>query len=163
MTTLTNTHLLVPDVRNIWESKQFNHQYDAVVTAGPEREEVNWGHFNHIVESFEDTTNPGWGPELAQIERLVTFGAAQTGSVLVHCHAGISRSTATAWGITIAHGLPPAEGLARLMHKHPTEGRRTQRPFWPNRLIVEHLTDIFGDPEILDIYHDVIDDDWDAF
>ena len=140
------------DVRNIWEARDLHHLYDAVVTAGPAASDVRWGHWNHIVEEFEDVTSADWGPQLAQIEALVDFGARQPGSILVHCHAGVSRSTATAWGIAVARGLSPLAALDDLIARHPV-GRSFDepRPFFPNPRIVEHLVTIFDDPSFPEI------------
>lgn len=152
------------DVRNLREARESNHLYDAVVTAGPDASEVRWDHWNHIVEEFEDVTDPAWGPQVAQIEALVDFGARQPGSILVHCHAGISRSTATAWGIAVARGATPLAALDDLMARHPVErGLGESRPFSPNLRIVEHLVTIFDDPTFLEIHDIRIGDDLDRW
>ena len=152
------------DVRNIHEAREVNHRYDAVVTAGPDASEVRWGHPNHVVEEFDDVTSAEWGPQLTQVEFLVSFGARQRGSILVHCHAGVSRSTATAWGIAMARGADPVVALTDLMDRHPLErDLRTPRPFFPNARIVDHLVAIFGDPTILDVYRARVGDDLDRW
>ena len=102
-----------------------------------------------------DVANRLTGPRLEQVERLITFGAAQTGPVLVHCHAGVSRSTATAWGVAMASGLAPEVALDRLIAEHPVEHHLgVPRAFWPNELIVEHLAVILSDPTILDLHRE---------
>ena len=58
--------------------------------------------------------------------------------ILVHCHAGMSRSTATAWGIAIQRGMDPADAYDALKERHPAG-----RMFWPNDAIVEALEVIF--------------------
>lgn len=152
------------DVRNIHEARECNHRYDAVVTAGPDASEVRWGHPNHVVEEFDDVTSADWGPQLTQVEFLVSFGARQSGTVLVHCHAGVSRSTATAWGIAMARGADPATGLADLMDRHPVDrDLRIPRPFFPNARIVDHLVAIFDDPSIRAVYLAEIGDDSDRW
>jgi len=137
MTTTTTT--FIPVVRDLRTAAKIAHEYDTVVTAGPRDYEVEFGHHNHIVESFGDTTMGDRAPRLEQIERLVELGSAGNGSVLVHCHEGISRSTATAIGIMIARGADPRNAVRDLANAHPTF-----HPFYPNRLIVSHLENIFG-------------------
>ena len=115
----------LPVIRNIEEAAELCHEFDAVITAGPEKYEVaGWGHPNHQVVSFDDVTN--------------------NRSILIHCHAGISRSTACAWGIAIAKGFDAKEALEKLAEMHPDDGGWGQRTFRPNALIVAHLETIFG-------------------
>ena len=92
MSVSTSTHL--PVIRNIEEATELCHDYDAVITAGPEKFEVSgWGHPNHLVVSFDDVTDNQYGkaPTLEQVHGIVKWGANQVGSILIHCHAGISR------------------------------------------------------------------------
>jgi predicted protein tyrosine phosphatase len=88
---------------------------------------------------------PGWvAPERADVEALVAFGAEldRAGEalrhLLVHCHAGISRSTAA---------------LATLLARHTPEGEeplifgrlRGIRPqAWPNSRMVGFADEILG-------------------
>ena len=137
----------LPVIRNIEEAAELCHEFDAVITAGPDAYEVSgWDHPNHLVISFDDVTDPRYSdaPRLEQIKRIVEWGAKQEGSLLVHCHAGISRSTACAWGIAIAKGFDAKEALETLSEMHPDEGGWGQRTFRPNPLIVKHLETIFG-------------------
>ena len=69
---------------------------------------------------------------------MLEFAAKNDGEILVHCHAGMSRSTATAWGIAIQRGYDPFEAYDALLRKHP-EGRM----FWPNDALVAALERIF--------------------
>ena len=137
----------LPVIRNIEEAADLCHEFDAVITAGPDAYEVSgWDHPNHLVISFDDVTDPRYSdaPRLEQIKRIVEWGAKQEGSLLVHCHAGISRSTACAWGIEIAKGFDAKEALETLAEMHPDESGWGQRTFRPNPLIVKHLETIFG-------------------
>ena len=145
MSVLTSTQLQI--IRNIKEAAELCHEFDAVITAGPDANEVaDWGHPNHLVVSFDDVTNDRYGdaPTLEQVRGIVEWGANQVGSTLIHCHAGISRSTSCAWGIAIAKGFDPREALEKLAEMHPEDGRWGQRTFRPNPLIVKHLEVIFG-------------------
>ncbi len=140
-TTPTNnrTTTLVPVVRDLRTAAAIAPKFDIVVTAGPDRTEVDWNHPNHLVQTFGDTVMGVRAPTLKQVERLVSWAGSQDGSTLVHCHAGISRSTATAIGIHIARGVDPKDAVADLAAAHPV-----LHPFYPNKLIVAHLETIFG-------------------
>ena len=132
----------LPCVRNIEEAWEWGRQFNAVLTAGPDRWEVRMDHPNHRVWAFEDTTRPSTGPSLKQVEEMISWGKGQR-DLLVHCHAGMSRSTAVAWGICLARGLDPEDSLAALYAAHPFESWGERRLFIPNRLIVQHLEAIF--------------------
>lgn len=88
-----------------------------------------------IVLRFHDIAEPREGlipPDAALIERLLDFAAGWTGEtpLLIHCHAGVSRSTAAAYAVACARSAPGAEaGLAnRLRELSPSAT--------PNALIV---------------------------
>ena len=89
---------------------------------------------------------------------MVFWGANQE-DLLVHCHAGMSRSTATAWGVAIARGADPRESLVALLEAHPMDYDGQKRWFCPNALLVEHLQTIFNDKTLMDIRHDVLKHD----
>lgn len=57
-----------------------------------------------------------------------------TDRVLVHCHAGVSRSTAMAIGILCQHGMRPADALKRVQSVRPQ--------LWPNTLIIGYIDEI---------------------
>lgn len=153
MSYIQQTTLDLPTIVNIAEARQRCHDYNAVITAGPRKREVSdFNHPNHKVVEFDDTTMLKFGgPQYSDVKELVTWGAGQE-NVLVHCHAGISRSTATAWGIAIANGRDPEEAYLELKAKHPTREKKTLwgaieydvRPFSPNDLIVQHLEKLFN-------------------
>lgn len=150
--------ICLPTVRNIEEAELLCCDFDAVITAGPTPSEVVWGHENHGVWMFQDTTN-AYGPQLCQVEEMIEFGVDHD-DLLVHCHAGISRSTATAWGIAIARGADPEAAFAALRRAHPLdEYDLTQRMFCPNRLLVEHLQVVLGNKDLLKIRQEYLADD----
>lgn len=137
------TVLTVPVVRNIREAAVVAGEFDHVVTVGPSGGEVVWGHPDHIVRTFGDVS---WGPEGPRYEQIVdvlNWASDRDGSMLVHCHAGMSRSTATAWGIMVGKGVDAEEAMVALRDAHPrdTWGRRH---FIPNRLIMEHVARFYG-------------------
>ena len=153
MSYIQQTTLDLPTIVNIAEARQRCHEFNAVITAGPRLREVSdFNHPNHKVVEFDDTTLRKFGgPQYNDVKTLITWGSGQE-NLLVHCHAGISRSTATAWGIAIANGRDPEEAFLDLKAKHPTKERFTVngaieydiRPFSPNELIVEHLEKLFN-------------------
>jgi predicted protein tyrosine phosphatase len=92
-------------------------------------------HFHDVIEPL-----PGWtAPERWDVELLLAFGrdvagagASDTGaSLLVHCHAGVSRSTAAAILILAQrHADRPAdEAVAQVARLRPRA--------WPNLRILE--------------------------
>jgi predicted protein tyrosine phosphatase len=72
---------------------------------------------------------------LAMIERALLV---PSGRLFIHCHAGASRSTATAYAALVRRaGVARAEeSFAELLHL-------TNKP-WPNRAIVRHADDLLG-------------------
>ena len=139
----------MPTVMNLKEAQLNCRDFDAVITAGPSKQEVrNFGHPIHKVVEFHDTMfeNNG-GPSYENVAELIEFGVGVP-KLLVHCHAGISRSTATAWGVAIANGQEPLESFLELQRNHPDEssiyGRGYKRAFAPNILIVKHLDKYFN-------------------
>ena len=139
--------ILLPTVRNLEEAREQCFEYDAVLTAGPRQEEVrDFEHPVHKVVQFSDTiSSKHGGPSYENVVELIEFGAGVP-KLLVHCHAGISRSTATAWGVAIANGNDPVVSFLALKKNHPQETGYFgvgKRPFAPNLLIVEHLDKYF--------------------
>ena len=151
--------IALPTVRNLQESSIINSAFGAVITSGPAEREVNWDHPNHRVWEFDDSEDK-YGPKLFQVEEMIFWGAEQE-DILVHCHAGMSRSTATAWGIAIAKGLDAKESLVALLDAHPVdfEYGGEKRWFCPNGLLVEHMQEIFHDNTLLDIREEVLRND----
>lgn len=135
--------LTFPVVRNIREAAVVASEFDHVVTVGPSLVEVDWGHPDHIVRTFGDVSWGPDGPGYQQIVDVLNWASGRDGTMLVHCHAGMSRSTATAWGIMIGKGADPEEAMdvLRLNHPRDTWGRRS---FIPNRLIMEHVARFYG-------------------
>jgi predicted protein tyrosine phosphatase len=130
---------VLPTIVNIEECRQVAHSYPAVITAGPDAREIAIGHPNHFIKTFGDTTDLRYGPTLRDVEALLDFAALNDGEILVHCHAGMSRSTATALGIAILRGYDWLDAYDLLRRDHPED-----RPFIPNSLILRHLETIFG-------------------
>jgi len=94
--------------------------------------------FHDVIES-----QPGWiAPERWDVELLLAFSRdlamSEEAHLLVHCHAGVSRSTAAAT-LVMAQTCPdrPAEEVLR-------EVARLRPRAWPNLRILEFGDDILG-------------------
>jgi len=150
---------LLPTVRNIDEARDMCREFASVLTVGPERHEVSdFGHPDHKIVSFDDITVSYAGyraPTFDHVREIVTWGQGRS-NLIVHCHAGMSRSTSSAWGIAIANGFDPQEAYDLLKQRHPVVRHRAwapggpershlgQRAFIPNELIVKHLERYLG-------------------
>lgn len=88
---------------------------------------------------------PGWqAPERADVEALIAFGAELDAAggglrhLLVHCHAGVSRSTAAMATLLTRHAPPGGE--ARVFER--IRGIRPQA--WPNSRMVGFADELLG-------------------
>jgi predicted protein tyrosine phosphatase len=84
---------------------------------------------------FEDTSNPSDpdGPLPRDVKRILDFTSQlpARARVLVHCRAGVSRSTAIAYAILCQHS-PPGMEMENLLHVQSLRDL-----VMPNRLIVK--------------------------
>lgn len=150
---------LLPTVRNLQEARSICHEFASVLTVGPELSEVaDFEHPDHKIVTFDDITM-SFGryraPTFEQVKHIVEWGAGRN-NLLVHCHAGMSRSTSSAWGIAIANGFDPQDAYDLLYQNHPVEQYRNvriavdhqtvtaKRAFIPNELVLTHLEQLFG-------------------
>src|SRR6204780_1200981 len=92
--------------------------------------------FHDAIESDPDVLLPQRG----DVEAILTFGrdAAEAGGLLIHCHAGISRSTAAMLMILAqAHPHEPEDELAeRLLNTRPQA--------WPNSRMIGFADERLG-------------------
>lgn len=89
---------------------------------------------NDIASPVDTLTAPGE----AHVAELISFvrGWDQTNPMLVHCWAGISRSTAAAFiTLCVLNEAHPEEALARLVRQRGAHA-------YPNRLMVRHADDL---------------------
>jgi len=97
----------------------------------------------HLRLSVHDIDAPGAdmiAPDTALVERILAFGETwdEAAPMLIHCWAGISRSTATAFTLACARNPGTDEGaIARAM-------RAASPQAFPNRRIVALADDILG-------------------
>lgn len=98
---------------------------------------------NHLLVSMDDIIAPAEGfrpPEASHVRELITFARRwdRAAPLVVHCFAGISRSTATAFAAACA--LNPERSEAEIAQRI-----RTASPSaFPNRLIVSLADDFLG-------------------
>ena len=82
------------------------------------------------------------GPQESDVAVMLAFIeqalAAPPGRLFIHCHAGASRSTATAFTALVRRN-----GVARTEDSFAELLRLTNKP-WPNRAIVQHADKILG-------------------
>jgi predicted protein tyrosine phosphatase len=149
----------LPTVRNIDEARDICGDFTSVLTVGPHRSEVSdFCHPDHKIVTFDDITVSYAGYQAPTFDHVCEFVEWGTGrpDLLVHCHAGMSRSTSAAWGIAIANGFDPQEAYDLLKLNHPIVRHRTWNPqadvasylkrraFIPNELVLKHLEKFFG-------------------
>lgn len=79
--------------------------------------------------------------KISQVKRIFEFVQAlpKDARLLIHCHAGIGRSTATAIGILCAQGLTPEQAIEQVEQIRPQ--------MWPN----EWVAGLWG--RVLEIEH----------
>jgi len=110
---------------------------------------------HRVTLRFHDATEPGPGvilPERRDVEAILAFGravaeeseqeseqgGAREAHILVHCHVGISRSTA-ALAMLFAQSEPevPAETLVARLHAQREKA-------WPNARMIAFADDLLG-------------------
>ena len=96
----------------------------------------------HLTLRFHDidVPLPGYSPpEADHIERLIAFGRAcgDDGPLLIHCHAGVSRSSAAALIVICLGNEGREERCARVLREH---GRHVS----PNRRMVDLADALLG-------------------
>lgn len=109
---------------------------------------ADYGRHERLTLRFDDIIAPMPGmslPEVAHMEKLLAFGvglAAEDADplrhLLVHCHAGISRSTA-AMATLLAEARPSADEDAIF-----AEIRAIRPQAWPNSRMIGFADDLLG-------------------
>jgi len=136
----------IPVVRNLREAEQIAGSYNHVITVGPDID--GWGHPDHFITVCSDVVSGVGAPTFEQIAAVLEWASVRDGKMLVHCHAGISRSTATAVGVLIGRGESPEDALQILLSVHPHRKAVSWcddwRTFAPNPLILRHVAQFYG-------------------
>jgi len=91
-------------------------------------------HLRICVHDIAEPLEGSIAPESSHIAELISFGRSwdRTAPLLVHCWAGISRSTAAAFIVLCElHGAGHEERIARALRFHAPHAQ-------PNRLMVRH-------------------------
>jgi predicted protein tyrosine phosphatase len=97
----------------------------------------------HLRINVHDILEPGEGaicPAASHIEDMLHFarGWTRISPLLVHCWAGVSRSTAAAYILLCdIHGPEYEERIARALRFHAPHAQ-------PNRLMIRHADEILG-------------------
>lgn len=80
----------------------------------------------------EECHRPGMqhAPNMNDIKSILEFTGtfAEGDNILIHCHAGLCRSTAVAVLALVQHGFTPEEAMAKVIEIRPKA--------WPNKLII---------------------------
>lgn len=145
--TMEGEETIVPTVRNLREAAFMNEDFPAVITVGPSANEVRFGHSNHLVQEFGDVAHEcSRAPKWHHIEKVTEFGLINDGPLLVHCHAGMSRSTSSAIGVLLARGVDPETAVSALASVHPRN-----RHFIPNPIVIDILSEMYDYPDLAKI------------
>ncbi|HEV7367722.1 protein-tyrosine-phosphatase [Arenibaculum sp.] len=102
----------------------------------PAHDRVVW-RFDDVVEQVEDAVVPGAEQVAAVLETGKRLLAEPVGRLLIHCHAGVSRSTATA-AILMAQNAPGRE------EEVFAEIARIRPRSWPNSRMVRFADEMLG-------------------
>ena len=121
-------------LRRVWAT----HTIGLFDPDSPDRPARTADYHQECFYDLEDMMDPAQGPSQEAVARILAY-AAGFGSgdrVLVHCVAGISRSTAVAILVLVSHGMTPAAAFALVQRLRPAMS--------PNMLILEHGDRLLG-------------------
>ena len=87
---------------------------------------------------LEDLVDPAQAPSPQAVARILAYAAGFVSGdrILVHCVAGVSRSTAVAILVLVSHGMAPAAAFDLMQRLRPAMS--------PNMLILEHGDRLLG-------------------
>lgn len=102
-------------------------------------------HHTEYMFDVDRATNQG-APSLASVVRILNF-ASRINRILVHCHAGMSRSPSIAMGLLMVRGYPAREAIRFVLDQnlYDNEGSYME----PNELILHHLDRRLGYSSLL--------------
>lgn len=95
----------------------------------------------HHIEIFDDIVTPHDFyvlPTFEHVKRILDFTdkILDGQNLLIHCHAGISRSTAIALLVLCQSGFTPEQAVERVLEIRPQ--------MWPNELVIQLGEEILG-------------------
>lgn len=109
---------------------------------------------NHLIRHFEDDLKGPNAPKLSDAVAIVWFARnlPEDARLVVHCHAGISRSPAGAWIVLVAKGWGAEDALLEIQRMRPEA--------WPNTTLMRLGGSVLGVPEkemndVIDRIHDI--------
>jgi predicted protein tyrosine phosphatase len=75
----------------------------------------------HLLRRCEDVLEGPFAPSEADAAAVITFARTlpDDARLVVHCHAGVSRSPAAAWIVLVARGASPEAALAEIRRIRP--------------------------------------------
>lgn len=96
---------------------------------------------DRLVLHFSDVNAPNASrtpPMKVHVEQVLAFTKNLTDAdkLIVHCHAGVSRSTAMMIAILCQHGDTPEQAIARVQAVRPQ--------LWPNTLVTLYADEVLG-------------------
>jgi len=129
-----------------WEAARWCHRFDSVLTVFAPWWHCDWGHDDHLIVEFEDRTEPECGaPTLTQVDEILTWAHARLDrSILVHCKAGQSRSTAAALAIACLSGMGEEQAVDYVYRCCRPADKVGTRPFIPNTRFLRHVDVLLG-------------------
>ena len=130
-----------------WEAARWCHKYESVLTVFSPWYYCDWGHDDHLIVEFTDTYHYQDGaPTIDQIQDILNWGyeRREVESMLVHCKAGQSRSTAVAISLFALWGMSDEEAIEHVYANCRPGHKIGERPFIPNMRILEHADELLG-------------------
>lgn len=115
-----------------------------VISTMMEKKRIQFaGRDKHLILRFDDTEIEGEAdsPQPWHMERLFQWlgdkNATLDDNLLFHCHAGISRSTATAWSTLVWLKVPIEDAFQMVV-------QGADANIWPNLLVIENADMVLG-------------------
>ena len=128
-------------VTNLDDSYEFRKNWATKTVGLIDPERSTKGNSNYHVEFFHDVnyeSNYHVYPKMEHFKRIMDFTKSLTlnDQFLVHCHQGISRSTAIMIAVLIQHGCSIKQAIDHVYS--------VRNSMWPNDLICKHADEYFN-------------------